>query len=600
KLSAATKAADSPYEMARALYSGGSMHGDIALVEAVCSLEAFYHLLAIGVPFPRNRYGGVVGYKTDHDPKDRGTSIGPYTSKSMVEQLLREVRRRGIRIYDKYEIVSLLVEEGRAAGALCMNTKELDNGQYGLELFMADVTVFGVGGPGGIYEASVYPPVHTGAIGLALEAGAEAVNLTESQYGLASVKFRWNVSGTYQQVIPRYISTDASGGDEKEFLAPFFQDAGKMNCAVFLKGYQWPFDPRKIENGGSSLIDILVYRERVLLGRRVFLDYRRNPGIEESFRFEDLSEEAFTYLKNSAALFGTPLERLGKMNAPAIELYRSRGIDLSREPLEIAVSAQHNNGGLAADIFWESTNIRRLFPVGEVNGTHGVYRPGGSALNSGQVGALRAAQKIAESYANDSVEQNVFEAAAQRETQKILGLIAEILDTDAGNDTAAGDYRRNFQRRMTAAGSHIRSAGEAAKALKEALAQAAGFSQTKIKSLRQLPFALKNRHLVLAHTAYLSAITASLAAGGGSRGSYLVMDAAGKPLHPALEEAWRYKPEAEELREKLLVTRLARKENRAAGEDPFDHNFIPRRPIPDEDFWFEEVWRENREKTYFR
>ncbi|MCL1817505.1 MAG: FAD-binding protein, partial [Spirochaetaceae bacterium] len=544
KLSAATKAADSPYEMARALYSGGSMHGDIALVEALCSLEAFYHLLAIGVPFPRNRYGGVVGYKTDHDPKDRGTSIGPYTSKSMVEQLLREVRRRGIRVYDKYEIVSLLVEEGRAAGALCMNTEELDNGRYGLELFMADVTVFGVGGPGGIYEASVYPPVHTGAIGLALEAGAEAVNLTESQYGLASVKFRWNVSGTYQQVIPRYISTDASGGDEKEFLAPFFQDAGKMNSAVFLKGYQWPFDPRKIENNGSSLIDILVYRERVLLGRRVFLDYRRNPGPEGSFRFEDLAEEAFTYLKNSAALFGTPLERLGKMNAPAIELYKSRGIDISREPLEIAVSAQHNNGGLAADIFWESTNIRRLFPVGEVNGTHGVYRPGGSALNSGQVGALRAAQKIAESCGNDSVSQNVFEAAAQRETRKILGLIAGILDTGAGSDTAAGDYRRSFQRRMTAAGSHIRSEEEAANALREALEQTAGFSTAKIKSPRQLPFALKNRHLALTHAAYLSAITAALAAGGGSRGSYLVMDAKGKTVHPALEDARRHKPQA--------------------------------------------------------
>ena len=29
-----------------------------------------------------------------------------------------------------------------------------------------------------------------------MAAGLEACNLTESQYGLASVKFRWNVSGT--------------------------------------------------------------------------------------------------------------------------------------------------------------------------------------------------------------------------------------------------------------------------------------------------------------------------------------------------------------------------------------------------------------------
>ena len=45
---------------------------------------------------------------------------------------------------------------------------------------------------------------------------------------------------------------------------------------VFLKGYQWPFDIRKALDG-SSLIDLLVYRETVLRGRRVFLDFRRNP-----------------------------------------------------------------------------------------------------------------------------------------------------------------------------------------------------------------------------------------------------------------------------------------------------------------------------------
>lgn len=29
---------------------------------------------------------------------------------------------------------------------------------------------------------------------------------------------------------------------------------------IFLKGYQWPFDARKVADG-SSMIDLLVYRE---------------------------------------------------------------------------------------------------------------------------------------------------------------------------------------------------------------------------------------------------------------------------------------------------------------------------------------------------
>lgn len=654
KLAVASEAPDSPYQMAEALYSGGSMHGDIALVEAMESLEAFYHLLSIGVPFPANRYGGIVGYKTDHDPQQRGTSIGPYTSKEMVECLLSEVKRRGIPIFDKHLVVKILVGKGRALGALAMDTTALTDGKYGIVLLVAENTVFGVGGPGGLYHASVYPLVHTGAIGLALEVGAEAVNLTESQYGLASTKFRWNVSGTYQQVIPRYISTQPDGSDPKEFLRPFFSSVGEMCSAVFLKGYQWPFDPRKIEDRGSSLIDILVYRETVLLGRRVFLDYRSNPGERldgwpagedqdpgtgrkestESFRYQDLSEEAYTYLEKSGALFGRPIDRLRKMNPLAIELYLTHGIDLEREPLEIAVCAQHNNGGLSADLWWESTTIDRLFPVGEVNGTHGVYRPGGSALNSGQVGAIRAARKIAEVYADSTLDPSHWTGIAERETASILLLIEQLFQSgeqgkaigreevggkskEQGHSETAGHsekgvgalaepggagsesdqgvvktFRREFQLRMTQAGAHIRGLDTVRKAVKEGMEQVEQFPHIQVSRIEDLPAALVNRHLVFAHVAYLSAIQAYLEAGGGSRGSYLVKDPQGIAVHPLLEVEWKYKPEVPEFRERLLVTQWDGKR--------FLHRWVPRRPIPKEEFWFETTWKDHREKKYYR
>ena len=59
---------------------------------------------------------------------------------------------------------------------------------------------------------------HSGATGLLFEAGAKGKNLTESQYGVASTKFRWNLSGSFQQCLPRYVSVDARGEDEREFL----------------------------------------------------------------------------------------------------------------------------------------------------------------------------------------------------------------------------------------------------------------------------------------------------------------------------------------------------------------------------------------------
>ena len=63
----------------------------------------------------------------------------------------------------------------------------------------------------------------------------------------------------------------------KEFLLDYFKELLTCFPVVFLKGYQWPFDVNQIF-GGSSVIDLLVYQETVVKGRRVFLDYRINPG----------------------------------------------------------------------------------------------------------------------------------------------------------------------------------------------------------------------------------------------------------------------------------------------------------------------------------
>ena len=116
-----------------------------------------------------------------------------------------------------------------------------------MEIYIADNVVFAVGGPGGLYKTRVYPTVHTGAIGLGLMAGAKARNLPESQYGLASIGFRWNVSGSYMQTIPRFISTAADGiTDRREFLADYIPDAGELCSLIFLKGYQWPFNAPRV------------------------------------------------------------------------------------------------------------------------------------------------------------------------------------------------------------------------------------------------------------------------------------------------------------------------------------------------------------------
>lgn len=582
KLNLCGSSNDSPHLMAEALFNGGSMHGDLALVEASMSPQAFMHLVNMGVRFPQDRYGQFAGYKTDHDPFQRATSVGPYTSMEMCKALINEVKDRNIRINENRVAVSILTtgegDEKRAIGAITARTDINPEAPLEaiFEAYMAENIVFAVGGPGGLYKTSVYPGVHTGAIGLALMAGAKAQNLQESQFGMASIKFRWNVSGTYMQVIPRFINSKG-----EEFLRPYFESAGKMNEAIFLKGYQWPFDSRKAA-GGSSIIDIIVYIETVINGERVFLDFTRNC---DAFNINEIGDLAFTYLKNSRAVSGTPLERLRTMNPKAIELYKNNGLDITKEPLEIAVCSQHNNGGLSGNIWWESDNLKHFFPIGEVNGSHGVYRPGGAALNSGQVAAFRCAEYIGNRYMSFDVDGNVFATRASSTLKAILSWLK------GSEQTVSKEWqfcRDEFQTRMSESGAFIRDSSK----LKDAVGSA--WAQYRLmkekcpgwKTPSDAVEAMRNLQLCYAHAVYLDAIKYSVDCGVGSRGSALTLNKAkGLPLHPALDASWNYEAENVSFREKVM-------ESLPNESGSPVHRWIERRPIPSNDTWFENVWAE--------
>jgi len=602
KLSLSSKTPDSPQQMAQDLFAGGCMHGDIALCEAQNSLEAFFHLVRLGVPFPHDRYGSYVGFKTDHDPLGRGTSAGPLTSHLMFEALAREVKSRGIPVFNAYEVIALLTEkqgnETRVIGAVALDKNHWDTANMGFVIFNATNVVLGTGGPAGIYKASVYPESQMGSTGLALAIGAVANNLTESQYGLASVKFRWNLSGSYQQVIPRYVSAEKDGSGAREFLNDYFPDMGKLATAIFLKGYQWPFDPRKIEDSGSSLIDILVYQETVRRGRRVFLDYTRNPtgeGILSPFSLDLLDREAYQYLKNSGALQDIPFKRLEAMNRPAIDLYRDHGIDIGKDFLEIAVCAQHNNGGLVGNIWWES-NIKHLFPVGEVNGTHGVYRPGGSALNAGQVGSMRAAMFIAGRYNSPPPNLGQFLYSAQTQIREKILFAETCIDKDLRGDSGILDHRERIQDRMSSCGAHIRDPVRVKEAIKESWHQYSELQRfSKVSSPEDLGAVFKNMDLCLTHALYLEAIGDYLEKGGRSRGSYLVLDRGGEKPCERLGENWRYSLNPPDSFVSAKIQEIFLDEKRTVQK-----RWVGIRPIPQAGSWFERVWNDYRKDKIIR
>ncbi|MBQ5926784.1 MAG: FAD-binding protein, partial [Clostridia bacterium] len=558
---------DSVYNMAKTLFSGGSMDGDIALAEAANSVRSFIKLANYGVQFPTNEYGEYVGYKTDHDPYCRATSIGPYTSKKMTEVLEKAVADKGITVIDKCQVIRILKDENGVVGLLAIDLTDPEKGFVGIQ---TPVVVMATGGPATVYEDSVYPLGHTGCSSLALNTGAEFSNLSEWQYGLASVDFRWNVSGTYQQVLPRYISVDEMGV-EREFLLDYFSDPYEALRCEFLKGYEWPFDVRKIK--GSSFIDLIVYTETVLKGRKVYMDFRREPtGLENGF--DGLDETSYTYLKNSDALLKTPIERLRKMNPGAISLYLDHGIDIEKEPLKIAVCAQHNNGGVRVDKNWQSC-VEGLYVVGEAAGTFGVFRPGGTALNSTQVGSLRAARHIA--YCSNR-KQGDFEKALRSAVCEA----EELIEKTKGERATYKESRKRYRKEMSKNFAFLRNVPnmEQSKAVLQEYRK--NFTaENKWSKKAEIPEIFVNYDIVEMQNAVSEGIL-TVAKTYGSRGSAFVYeDGDFMDRNPV--------PEQEEGRQKIVTVK---KEN---GEIYSDIKDV--KPIPERDLWFEKVWNEFKSLT---
>jgi len=315
------------------------------------------------------------------------------------------------------------------------------------------------------------------------------------------------------------------------------------------------------------------------------MDFRSDPkGLESGF--EKLGKETYDYLDKSHALLKIPIERLAKMNPLAIDLYKNNGIDLYKEPLEVAVCAQHHNGGIAVDSNWQSS-IEGLYAAGEAAGTFGASRPGGSALNSSQVGSLRAAEHIAYNTTQNSAYTLDFIDIAKRYTNDLLAEFDLALSHNAGKSNLI-DMRNEMSESMSMFAAHIRDI----KKITELEGKIKGkldnfYNEARLQSTEELPILMKNRDILITQTAILSAMIES-ANKNESRGSALVLRDNGQSLGQKLGGLSYGQPIQSEVNEYIVT-------EKAAGG--FRSYFAPVRELPNTDSWFENVWSDYRKRT---
>ena len=561
--------------MAEAMGAGGAMDKDTAYIEAVGSGRAMSTLQFLGLPLPLDSYGGVLRYQTDHDEVGRATSCGPRTSRLMVKVLAREAIHQGIPIFNQTTAVQILVQKElgqRVTGVLCTVPQlRCEGNPHGVVAHLCDYLVLAAGGPGELYRDSAYPRNCFGSLGLALEAGIHAVNLTESQFGIGTSRdgFPWNLSGTYAQCMPYVYSVDDAGA-EHNFLANYYRTTQELVSNIFRKGYQWPFHATRMLDFGSSLFDLAVFRE-MQGGRKVYMDFNRNPASvpgDQAFDLSRVDADVSTYLELAGALLDKPIERLKKMNPLSVALYQQYKVDIEKHPLLFAMNNQHMNGGLAVDI-WGQTSLNGCYAVGEAAGTHGVTRPGGAALNSGQVFGTRCAEHIASRQSELHSAPGVA-AAIQEGVMRIQRTLSE---ASAIKPTA---IKRAVQDRMSDSAGMICRADHIASALHDARQLTQNIREQGI-AFDATPFgvthALQWMHNALASEAILSALNFYVAKGGGSRGARVICDRTGECVPNTSKgplEAYRFRMERAEDKDEQIVVKWNGSKMEIATRKPRD------------------------------
>jgi hypothetical protein len=257
------------------------------------------------------------------------------------------------------------------------------------------------------------------------------------------------------------------------------------------------------------------------------MDFNRNPVAipgDLPFSLDRLDPDVRAYLGSAGAVQPQPIDRLRHMNPLSIELYRRYKIDIARDPLEFAVNNQHMNGGIAVDI-WGRSSHPAIYAVGEAAGTHGVTRPGGAALNAGQVFGTRAAEHIA---------LRRFSASDDGALSEVLTRAVSDLNSTLSPDSplSVRRLRDEVQARMSEAAGILCDAATVRTALSEARAlndviRANGISFGRPTEAGR---AVQWQQMALASEAVLTTLDHYISEGGGSRGARAILDPAGEGL----------------------------------------------------------------------
>ncbi len=302
-----------------------------------------------GCPFARTEDGRIDQRFFGAQSFRRTCFVGDITGEAVLSTLVDRARTVGVAYRERIMVTRILLAGGAVAGARCI---DLDTGRT-LHI-QTRVVVLAAGGCTSLYRrGSSRADENTGdAIGLAWEAGAELQDMEMIQFHPTGMIEPEAMSG--------HLVTEAVRGEGGRL----FNAQGER----FMKRYT----PEQMELAARDVV-----------ARANYTEIREGRGTPRGGVLLDISHVDPARIR----------ERLPQIHA----LFREHGVDITKEPMEVAPTAHYPMGGVVVTPETGATRVPGLYAVGEAAaGVHGANRLGGNSLAETVVFGRRTGLAIAQ------------------------------------------------------------------------------------------------------------------------------------------------------------------------------------------------------------
>ena len=358
---------------------GSDYLADQDAIEVMCR-EAGAEVISMehmGVIFNRDDEGKLGVRSFGGQRQARTFFVADFTGQALLHVLHEQILKIGVRVYEEWFVLSLVMDAGECVGAVVMEMKTGD-----IHVIRAKAVIIAAGGLGRVFEPSTNALICTGdGMALAYQVGAPLMDMEMVQYHPTTLKSNGALLSEAARGEGAYL-LNSDGERFMERYAPNMMELASRD--VVSRAEQTEIDAGRGVDGC------------------VLLDLRH---LGEALIDEKLSQ----------------IRQLGIDFANA---------DMAHEPVPIRPGMHYQMGGIKTDIDG-MTNVPGLYAAGETAcvSVHGGNRLGANSLLDTLVFGRRSGERAVE-YAKSKQHANIDDRAANADLVRLQA----ILDRNGGGE----------------------------------------------------------------------------------------------------------------------------------------------------------------------